>query len=213
MKYYSQFKQDEWLYNNYFKDKKNGIFLEIGADDGVDKSNTMFFEETLGWNGICVEPSHKRFKLLADNRKCICENCALSNSVGEVEFMDIGGWGKGLSGIVEKYDTKHEARIAQETKHPDNKGKEIIKVKTDLLSNILEKHKIYEVDFCTIDTEGGEYDILSSLDFDKFQINIILVENNYNETKTKDLLLSKGYELVTRLQIDDVFVKTGVFKG
>ena len=33
------------LYETYFKDKKNGVFLEIGADDGIDKSNTKFFED------------------------------------------------------------------------------------------------------------------------------------------------------------------------
>ena len=63
MKFYSQYKQDEWLYNNHFKNKKNGTFLEIGADDGIDKSNTKFFED-LGWVGMCIEASPKRFKLL-----------------------------------------------------------------------------------------------------------------------------------------------------
>ena len=49
MKFYSQYRQDEWLYNNLFKDKKDGTFLEIGADDGIDKSNTKLFED-LGWS-------------------------------------------------------------------------------------------------------------------------------------------------------------------
>jgi FkbM family methyltransferase len=207
MKYYSQYEQDKWLHENYFKDKKDGVFLEIGADDGVDKSNSKFFEETLGWSGICIEPSPKRFKLLEQNRNCILENCAVSDSVGEVEFMDIAGWGKGLSGIVEKYDAKHKQRIETEVKHPQNKGRETITVKTDLLSNILDRNGITEIDFCTIDTEGGEYDILKSIDLKKYKINIILVENNYNETKTRDLLIANGYKLHTKLSIDDVFIK------
>ena len=37
MKFYSQFGQDKWLYENFFKNKKNGVFVEIGADDGIDK--------------------------------------------------------------------------------------------------------------------------------------------------------------------------------
>ena len=149
MKYYSQFNQDKWLFENHFKDKKDGVFLEIGADDGVDKSNTKFYEE-LGWKGMCIEPSHKRFKLLSSNRNCICENYAISDKVGDVEFMDISGWGKGLSGIVEKYDVRHKNRIQQELRHPQNKGNEIITVKTELLSNLLDKHNITDIDFCTI---------------------------------------------------------------
>ena len=78
MKFYSQYKQDEWLYNNHFKNKKNGTFLEIGADDGIDKSNTKFFED-LGWVGMCIEASPKRFKLLKNNRNCICGRSCFNN--------------------------------------------------------------------------------------------------------------------------------------
>lgn len=206
MEFYSQFKQDQWLFENHFKDKKDGFFLEIGADDGIDKSNTKFYEE-LGWKGMCIEPSDKRFKLLEANRNCICENYAISDSIGEVEFMDISGWGKGLSGIVDKYDNRHKNRIQQELRHPQNKGNETITVKTELLSNLLDKHNITEIDFCTIDTEGGEFDIIKTIDFDKYKINIILVENNYKESNVKDYLTSKGYKHVTTLTIDDVFIK------
>ena len=206
MKYYSQFNQDKWLFENHFKDKKDGVFLEIGADDGVDKSNTKFYEE-LGWKGMCIEQSHKRFKLLSSKRNCICENYAISDKVGDVDFMDISGWGKGLSGIVEKYDVRHKNRIQQELIHPQNKGNETITVKTELLSNLLDKHNITDIDFCTIDTEGGEFDIIKTIDFDKYKISIILVENNYNEINVREYLKTKGYKLVTTLTIDDVFIK------
>ena len=172
----------------------------------VDKSNTKFYEE-LGWKGMCIEPSHKRFKLLSSNRNCICENYAISDKVGDVEFMDISGWGKGLSGIVEKYDVRHKNRIQQELIHPQNKGNETITVKTELLSNLLDKHNITDIDFCTIDTEGGEFDIIKTIDFDKYKISIILVENNYNEINVREYLKTKGYKLVTTLTIDDVFIK------
>ena len=56
MKFYSQCGQDKWAYENLFKNKNDGFFIEIGADDGIHFSNTKFFED-LGWNGICIEPS------------------------------------------------------------------------------------------------------------------------------------------------------------
>lgn len=205
--YYSQYGQDEWLYENYFKDQKEGVFLEIGADDGVDKSNTKFFEESLGWSGLCIEPSPKRYELLRKNRTCACEKTAVSDHVGTVEFLDIEGWGKGLSGIVNSYCKNHSDRVSQEIKHPENKGSEIITVETDLLNNILEKHNMLNIDFCTIDTEGSEFDILSALNFDKFKIKIFLVENNYNEKNVQNLLLEKGYKFLGRVgPIDDAFI-------
>jgi len=206
MKFYSQYGQDKWLYEKYFKNKKNGVFLEIGADDGIDKSNTKFFED-IGWYGMCIEPSPKRFKLLENNRTCICENYALSNKVDEVDFMDISGWGKGLSGIVDSYDEKHKKRIEQEIKNPKNKGIEIIKVKTELLNNLLNKHNINEIDFCTIDTEGGEIDIIKSIDFDKVKIKLIIVENNYNNTLIQKILSNNGYQLIKKINVDDIYEK------
>ena len=156
---------------------------------------------------MCIEASPKRFKLLEKNRTCVCENYVVSDSVGEVEFMDIDGWGKGLSGIVGKYDNKHKLRIEDEVKHPLNKGREIVTVNTELLPNLLAKHGITDIDFCTIDTEGGEYDILKTIDFDKYRIKFIIVENNYRDTKVGELLTGKGYQKVHKLTIDDVYMK------
>jgi FkbM family methyltransferase len=206
MEFYSQYGQDKWLLDNYFSNKKDGFFLEIGADDGIDKSNTKFYEE-LGWKGLCIEPSPTRFKKLANNRNCYCENIAISTTAGSVEFMDIAGYGKGLSGIVSKYDTRHVSRIQQELTHPDNKGHEIITVETTTLSTLLEKYNMFNIDFCTIDTEGGELDILKTIDFDKYSIDILVIENNYNDIDIKTYLESVGYKFETRLVIDDVYVK------
>ena len=206
-KFYSQYGQDKWLYDNFFKKKQNGFFLEIGADDGVDKSNTLFFEESLGWTGLCIEPSPKRFKLLKQNRNCLCENYALSNEIREVEFLEIAGWGKGLSGIVNKYHDRHKIRIMEEIQHPLNMGSEIIKVNTELLSNLLDKHNIKKIDFCTIDTEGGEYEILKSINFNQYDINIILVENNYGDKRIPELLFNNGYKMIHKISIDDVYIR------
>jgi FkbM family methyltransferase len=207
MQFYSQYSQDQWLYENLFPQKVNGTFVEIGADDGVDKSNTKFFED-LGWRGVCIEPSPKRYQLLKNNRASICENVAVSDVSGEAEFMDIAGWGKGLSGIVDKYDERHKIRIERELQHPDNRGRELVKVKTETLSALLRRHGIDKVDLCSIDTEGGEFEIINSINFSECQFGVFLIENNYEDRRVKDFLVSQGYKLVKRLTIDDVYVKT-----
>ena len=55
--YYSQFKQDQFLNEVLFNNKKNGFFIDIGAHDGVTISNTLFFEKQNDWKGICIEPN------------------------------------------------------------------------------------------------------------------------------------------------------------
>lgn len=207
MKFYSQYGQDKWLYENLFKSINDGTFIEVGADDGVDKSNTLVFEN-LGWTGICIEPSPERFKLLQSNRKCECLNVAIANKETVVDFLDIRGWGKGLSGIIDSYSKQHNARIKHEMGHKDNKGHNIIKVETKKLSNILEDHKINKIDFCSIDVEGSELDVLKSIDLYKTNISVIMIENNYNDRSAGDYLINEGYELLKKIEIDDIYVKT-----
>ena len=206
MKYYSQYGQDRWLYETFYKNKKDGFFLEVGCIDGIHLSNTKFFED-LGWNGLCIEPSPSNFIKLRENRSCVCENVAASNYEGYSKFLDIHGYGQGLSGLTEKYDLKHKERIDNETKRQDNKGKTIVTVKVEPLRNILKRHNIKHIDFCTIDTEGGELEILESINFDEVTIDIIFVENNYNEDKNKKFLESKGYTLIHKIGSDEVYFK------
>jgi hypothetical protein len=63
------------------------------------------------------------------------------------------------------------------------------------------------VDYLSIDTEGNELDILKSIDYSKFDIDIIDVENNYCEDEIVNFVLSKGYEFVDRIGCDDIFRK------
>ena len=87
MKFYSQNGQDHIIYNNFFVSKKDkGVFIEIGADNGIDNSNTLFFEESLGWEGICIEPRPKAFAKLTENRNCLCKCAAISNKNGVSSF-------------------------------------------------------------------------------------------------------------------------------
>ena len=48
--------------------KRSGFFVEIGANDGVNQSNTLHFEQALGWRGVLVEPIPHRFLECKKNR-------------------------------------------------------------------------------------------------------------------------------------------------
>ena len=87
MKYYSQAGQDIWVAKK-FEYKKNGYFLEVGAYDGIQTSNTYFLEKELGWSGICIEANPSVFNSLALNRKSLNLNVAVSNYQGVGMFLD-----------------------------------------------------------------------------------------------------------------------------
>jgi FkbM family methyltransferase len=206
MKYYSQFGQDKWLNENIFKDKQDGFFLEIGADDGIDKSNTKLFEEK-GWRGICIEPSPLRFKLLQKNRSCFVENLAISDEEGVADFLDIQGYGKGLSGIISNYPFQHKERLEIELSNPKNEGSNIIKIPTIKLGSVLVKYSVNHIDFLSIDTEGCEEKIIKSLDLSIFSIKVILIENNYKNTEIENHLKKQSYTKIKSFDVDDLYMK------
>jgi hypothetical protein len=204
MKYYSQFSQDKYIYENCFKNKTDGFFVDIGASDPINGSNTMFFEE-LGWSGILVEPIKKDFENLQKVRKTPAENVAIYNKSGMFKFLLCGGYIKVLSGLLCEQHPKHLKRIINEFfAHGDSM--EIIKIQTITLEELLKKYNRTEIDYLSIDTEGSEYSILKNIDFDKIYIKCISVENNYHDNNIEILLKSKGFEKINRLECDDIYL-------
>jgi FkbM family methyltransferase len=208
MTYYSQWKQDEYIYNSFFKNKTEpGVFLEIGADDGVRFSNCKFFEETHNWTGIAVEARKEAYNKLITNRTCNCVRAVLSDVIEDTKFMDIKGYGLGLSGLVNKYDPRHLNRIEQEIKNINNKGVSVIDVKTEKLNDLLDKYNMTNIDFLSIDTEGSELAILKTLDFDKYNIDVITIEDNYKDEELMKFFISRNYSFLKQIECDKIFRK------
>lgn len=204
-KYYSQYKQDEIIHNMFFKNKNDGFFLEIGADDGLRFSNCAFFEKTLNWKGIAIEARESAYEKLIKNRKCICVKAVLSNIEEITDFMEFKGYGIGLSGIVNKYNHEHLTRIKKEIKNPKHLGKDIKKVQTERLDTILDQYGITHIDFLSIDTECSELDILSTLNFNKYNIDVITIEDNYNNPKLMKFFLDRNYKFIRKIKCDKIF--------
>ncbi len=203
--YQSQCGQDRFVHENYFFFLKNGIFVDIGAHDGVSLSNTYFFEKEMGWTGICVEPMPEIFKLLKANRDAVCVQGCISDQVGSKRFLQISGPVEMLSGLMDKYDPRHLERIDRELLR-DGGYSEIIDVKCYLLNDLLEEQGIDHVNFLSIDTEGGEFEILSSIDFSRVQVDVITVENNYHDPRFIPLMSEKGFRFVQSLEQDMIFL-------
>lgn len=203
--YYSQVGQDKYVNENLFKNRQEGFFVDIGAYDGITGSNSYFFEKNLNWKGICVEPIPELFEKLRNERKSINLNACVGER-GMRPFLRIIGPDEMLSGLIDKYDVRHKElvdRIA--TQYGDRH--EVIMVNCLPLMQILEENKITHVDYLSLDTEGGELEILKSIDYDKIDIEVIDVENNYQNPEFQKFLATKGYVLVTRLVIDEIYKK------
>ena len=196
--YYSQNNQDKYLEENIFKGYKNGFFVEVGANDGVYISNTLYFENNNNWSGINIEPIKSLYDRLVINRpKCINYNCAIYSSEGEKEFICNDGYTEPLSGIKDTYDARHFQRLNKENILTNSKTK-LINVNTKKLETIFDENNIKHVNYLSIDVEGAEFAVIKSINFDKIFIDVISFENNYNDVTIPIIkyLEEKNYKLI-----------------
>ena len=70
MKFFSRSGLDQLLFENFFRGKRGGVFVDAGAADGETSNNSLFFERFMDWRGLCVEPRPEVFAKLAALR-CI----------------------------------------------------------------------------------------------------------------------------------------------
>src|SRR5262245_49625479 len=78
-----------------------GYFLDSGASNGCNGSNTWLLESQYGWSGVCVEPNAQAFRQLTANRACVCLDCCLYDRDGPVDFLEAAGV---YGGIIQEYD-------------------------------------------------------------------------------------------------------------
>jgi FkbM family methyltransferase len=190
--YYSQAGQDKWIIEKLFPGKVDGTFVDIGAHDGISYSNTYLLEQK-GWNGIAVEPNPSVYERLSKNRKCITIQGCITPKPGTGIFRMITGYSEMLSGLVTEYDVRHINRINKEINLYGGEYKDI-KVNCYNLIDLLQNQEIHQVDYLSMDVEGAEYEVLKSIDFERINIAVIGVENNYLDWRIPKLLVSKGYE-------------------
>ena len=116
--------------NSFFRSKKNGYFVEIGAFDGVLGSNCIHFEKSLKWEGIAIEPSKIQFEKLSKNRNCKVLNEAISSTEKDVEFIEVV---EGLTQMSRINDEDNSANMTIENDERSKINKIKIKLKRKLL--------------------------------------------------------------------------------
>ena|ERR1700691_4249257 len=193
-RFYSQRYQDQFVYETYYKDRSEpGVFVEVGAYDGVTLSNTLFFEEHLNWTGLCIEPLPDAFAKLKGCRRVPCVNCAVSDMSGTATFLDVTlpNVEKTWSGLKANYDERHMQIVRK-----DNGIIREYKVEVRRLGDLLDTHGMSRIDYLSIDTEGSEWKIIRGFDFQKYDVRILSLENNYQDEKIRKHIIKAGYRFV-----------------
>lgn len=188
--------------------KRNGVFVDIGANDGITISNTYYFEKTLGWSGIAVEPIPGIYSKLKSNRSCITINSCITTTPGKAKFLELDGNTNMLSTLAVNNNGLVARRLRKNASRHNTEIREI-EVECLTFPMMIEKFGIDNIDFLSLDIEGGELDILKSIDFETTPVKIISVENNYFRDDIRDYLEGKGFIYVGTFKVDEIYLYCG----
>jgi len=202
---YSQEGEDKIL-NRYFKNKKKGFYIDVGAHHPFRFSNTYLFYKR-GWRGINIDATPGSMKLF---KKCrprdINIETAVSNSTKEINYYIFD------EPALNSFSSKLSKKRAADTKY---KIEKVIKLWPKKLSEILDENLPLNthVDFMTVDVEGYEYEVLVSNNWGKYKPTYLLVEvlkgesEKLTNSKIYLLLKSKNYKALANTGRTIIFKK------
>ena len=181
------------------QDKYDKTFIEFGATDGLDISNSYTLESSFNWKGVLSEPSPQWHEALKKNRKNskIITKCIWKESGKKLDFFmsDFGS----LS-TIKDFVESDKISIPTNTEIRLKSGK-TISVETISLNDVIKEYfNSICPSYISIDTEGSEYEILKAFDLDNFRPKVFTIEHNHteNETKIDEHLITNGYVRIFR---------------
>ena len=195
-----------FIKENFFKDKKTGFFVEIGAYDGVQGSNCYHFEKHMKWQGIAIEASPLQFEKLKKNRNCKLINAAIGSENKKVDFYEVTEGFTQMSGVNNQNFKNSFERIKKNSNSKINK----INIECKTFDNLIPSDQI--IDLISIDIEGNEFDVLKSIDFKKYEIKVIILENNIpNQLSYLKFFFEKNFSYFDRIGMDEVYYNQKYF--
>jgi FkbM family methyltransferase len=182
----------DWKLDELFGQKRNGCFIELGANNGLRQSNTAFFARERDWRGVLIEPSPSGFSACLQNRpesRCFHAACVAPDYSSPFVEGDFNG------NLMSSVDGK---RLDSKDKGKDKgkgKDKERIRVPARTLESILDEcDSVDTIDLLSLDTEGYELPILRGLNLEKYRPRYMLIElYQWDYEAVLEFLGSHGY--------------------
>lgn len=192
MKNYSQ-NDEQRVILEYFGDN-TGIFLDLGANDGVTLSNTYALLEK-GWGGCYVEASPKAYERLKNNIRPFSStglvrsfNVAISNKVGKMIFNESGPQlGKDDVSLVSTFHQHEMDRFKKIVKY------EQIEVQCVTYNELFAYSG--DFDFISMDIEGSELEVLPQMDLSEVKMFCIEWNSRPDLKKAYDPYF-EGFKLI-----------------
>lgn len=212
MTYYGQFTPplDQLLHERYFRDVHGGVFLECGATDGVMESTCKFFEESMSWTGINIEPVPFLFEQLAVNRPHTSNlNLALSSQAGEATFTHAvhplygAQFGNGSLRHSDAHLRDLVGQGCQFQRFPVRTARY-----DEIINALLDEHALTRLDLMVLDVEGHELEALEGMRGARLLPRVLCVESTISDrNRLHEAVAALGYDFDVTMHNNSVFVR------
>ena len=192
-------------------ENRSGFYVEIGANDGISQSNSLFFERKRSWLGVLVEPSPSTFKFLRKNRSSSNNfyNCACVSFDYKDDFIYFY-YSNLMSTTVhsdEDFETYKNHAKSGNLYLARNENLGTLRVPARTLESILiSSNAPALIDFFSLDVEGNELEILKGLSHINYRFKYIVVETP-DFTTISNYLYENKYKFIKKLSTHDYLFK------
>ncbi len=190
-KRYSQF-GEELCIRDFFQDRRDGFFLDVGCAFPQRNSTTFYLDKHLGWTGIGVDAVSTYAKHWAKDRpdsKFL--NFLISDHSDTEDTFYRAKWPEVSSAIKEMVETP--AGLDQPYDYTE------IKVRTITIDKLLEDNGIEKIDFMSMDIEGFQMTALAAFDIQKYQPELVCIEAyRPDRPKINAWFEERGYKRIDR---------------
>lgn len=189
--------------------QNNGYYVELGANDGVSQSNTLYFERYKNWKGVLVESTpHNYLKCLSNRSKdnyIACNACVsfdYKDRFVEILFSNLMTSFLGLESDIQ--DPISHANAGTQFLGGEERVFSFGAVAKTLNQILTEANAPQRIDFLSLDVEGVEIEVLKGVDHSHFRFQYLCIECQDLE-KLKSYLQQYDYELIEQLSYHDYF--------
>lgn len=155
---------EELFVRDFFSDRRDGFFVDIGAGHYRDRSNTYYLEKELGWSGIAVDPLPGLAAGYVKHRpRTRFFPMFVSDASDRQVLLHVGD--NSLFSSAQKGFTEEFTGV-----------KAAIEVRTVRLDDLLAAEKVGRIDFLSLDVELHEPQALAGFDLGRFLPGLVCVE-------------------------------------
>ena len=177
---------EEWIIRDYFQDRRNGVFLDVGANHYQRENNTYFLEKVLGWSGIAIDALPEfgpDYKLHRPGTRYVA---LFASDVGD--------------STVQFFVPKDNLLIASSNREfaaQEGTAATARDVPTTTLNLVLDQAGIKRIDFLSMDIELAEPKALAGFDIDRFQPALVCIEGHPEvRQQILDYFVEHGYTVI-----------------